>query len=105
MLRPRATVPPAMIERRLVAAMANDGAWALVEGRARQPSDIDLVAMAQGFPRWKGGPMQVADEAGLLLLRNDLVKWASYGDTFWAPAPIWDDLIREGRHFRDLNRD
>ena len=104
-LRPRATVPPAMIERRLVAAMANDGAWALVEGRARQPSDIDLVAMAQGFPRWKGGPMQAADEAGLLLLRNDLVKWASYGDAFWAPAPIWDDLIREGRHFRDLNRD
>jgi len=104
-LRPRAPVPAAMLERRLVAAMTNDGAWALVEGRARQPSDIDLVTMAQGFPRWKGGPMQAADEAGLLLMRNDLVKWASYGDAFWTPAPLWDDLIREGRHFRDLNRD
>ncbi|HQY43387.1 MAG TPA: enoyl-CoA hydratase-related protein [Paracoccaceae bacterium] len=103
-LRPHARLGTAALWRRVLAGMANDAAWALAEGRARQPSDIDLVALAQGFPRWLGGPMQAADEAGLLGLRNDLRTWAkATGDTFWAPAPLWDELIREGRRFADLN--
>lgn len=103
-LRPRARIGAAMVWRRVLAGMANDAAWTLAEGRARQPSDIDLVALAQGFPRWRGGPMQAADEAGLLGLRDDLRGWAEEtGDAFWAPAPLWDELIREGQHFSDLN--
>lgn len=103
-LRPRARIGAATIWRRVLAGIANDAVWALAEGRARQPSDIDLVALAQGFPRWRGGPMQAADEAGLLGLRDDLRGWAeASGDAFWTPAPLWDELIREGRHFSDLN--
>ena len=101
--RPRLKLMAADIERRVLAALSNDGAWALAEGRARRPSDVDLVAIAQGFPRWRGGPMQAADEAGLLMLRNDLMAWAADGDGFWQPAPLWDELIRNGRHFGDLN--
>ena len=103
-LRPRVRLTGAQIWRRVLAGLANDAAWALAEGRARQPSDIDLVALAQGFPRWRGGPMQAADEAGLLGLRDDLRRWAGgAGDAFWQPAPLWDELIREGRRFGDLN--
>ncbi len=103
-LRPRVRIGAANLWRRVLAGLANDAAWALAEGRARQPSDIDLVALAQGFPRWRGGPMQAADEAGLLGLRDDLRGWAeASGDAFWTPAPLWDLLIREGRHFADLN--
>lgn len=103
-LRKRARIGGAGLWRRVLAGMANDAAWALAEGRARQPSDIDLVALAQGFPRWLGGPMQAADEAGLLGMRDDLRTWAgATGDAFWTPAPLWDELIREGRRFADLN--
>jgi len=104
-MRPRRKLMASEIERRVLAGLANDGAWALAEGRVRHPSDIDLVAMAQGFPRWRGGPMQAADEAGLLGVRNDLVVWAAAGDAFWQPAPLWDELIRNGRRFADLNGD
>lgn len=103
MRTPRA-LGAADIQARLVAGLANEGAWALDEGRAHQPSDIDLVAMAQGFPRWRGGPMQAADEAGLLTVRNLLRDWAVGGDPYWQPAPLWDELIRNGHRFGDLNR-
>ena len=91
------------IPLRIIAGLANDGAWALAEGRVRQPADIDLVAMAQRFPRWRGGVMQAADEIGILRLRNLLTSLAAAGDSFWQPAPLWDELIRNGRRFGDLN--
>jgi 3-hydroxyacyl-CoA dehydrogenase len=89
----------------LVAGLANQGAWWLAEGAARVPSDIDLVALAQGYPRWRGGPMQAADEIGPLTLRNRLRMLAAAGDGFWSPAPLWDELIKNGRRFSDLNGD
>ncbi|MGB3147945.1 MAG: enoyl-CoA hydratase-related protein [Paracoccaceae bacterium] len=102
-LRPPRVLPPPMLHRRLIGGLANVGAWALVDGVARCPSDIDLAALALGFPRWQGGPMHCADAAGLLLLRDDLRDWAKAGDPFWTPAPLWDELIKEGRSFADLN--
>ncbi|MGB5871070.1 MAG: enoyl-CoA hydratase-related protein [Albidovulum sp.] len=104
-LRPRQSLTSGDIQRRLLAGLANEGAWAIVEGRAVNPSDIDLVAIAQGFPRWRGGPMQAADEAGLLRLRNDLRKFTTSADRFWEPAPIWEELIRNGKNFHALNGD
>ena len=103
-LRARQGLAEASIIRRVIAALANDGAWAIAEGRVRKPADIDLVAMGARVPRWRGGVMQAADEAGLLGLRNILVALAGSGDGFWTPAPLWDELIREGRRFGDLNR-
>ena len=92
------------IQRRVLAAMANEGARILEEGIAARPSDIDVVMMlGYGFPRWRGGPMQAADEAGLLALRNDLRDYAREEEVFWQPAPLWDELIKNGRKFKDLN--
>ena len=100
---PRA-VSAAEIRRRALAAMANEGARILEEGIARCPSDIDLVLLAgYGFPRWRGGPMHSADRAGLLQVRNDLRAFAREDEVFWRPAELWDELIRNGRHFADLN--
>jgi 3-hydroxyacyl-CoA dehydrogenase len=54
------------VQRRLLAAMANEGAAALEEGIASRASDIDVVLInGYGFPRHKGGPMWAADQAGL----------------------------------------
>jgi len=67
---------------------------------------VDVVMVADhGFPRWRGGPMRAADQAGLLALRNDLRGYAEEGDSFWQPAEVWDELIKYGRRFADLDED
>jgi 3-hydroxyacyl-CoA dehydrogenase len=54
------------VQRRLLAAMANEGATALEAGIASRASDVDVVLInGYGFPRQKGGPMWAADQAGL----------------------------------------
>lgn len=94
------------IQRRALAALSNEGARAFEEGAALRPSDVDVVMVADhGFPRWRGGPMCAADQAGLLGLRNDLRAYAAEGDAFWQPALVWDELIKYGRHFADLDED
>jgi 3-hydroxyacyl-CoA dehydrogenase len=90
------------IRRRCLAAMANEGARLVGEGIALRPSDVDVVMLnGYGFPRHLGGPMRWADETGLLLLRDDLRRWAAE-DAFWTPAPLWDRLIREGGSFSEM---
>lgn len=97
-------VTDAEIQTRVLAAMANEGARILEEGIAARPSDVDVVMMlGYGFPRWRGGPMQAADAAGLLGLRNHLKDYAREEAAFWQPAQLWDDLIKNGRKFSDLN--
>ncbi len=101
-IQPR-KVGPEEIRRKAFAAMANEGARLLAEGVALRPSDVDVVMVhGFGFPRWLGGPMQWADEAGLLAVRDDLRRWAAQEPGFWSPAPLWDELIKNGRKFADL---
>ncbi|MCU9846963.1 3-hydroxyacyl-CoA dehydrogenase NAD-binding domain-containing protein [Defluviimonas sp. WL0024] len=97
-------VTAAEIQDRVLAAMANEGARILEEGIAARPSDIDLVMLlGYGFPRWRGGPMLAADQAGLLALRKRLVDYAREEEAFWRPAALWEELIKNGRKFADLN--
>lgn len=92
------------IQRRCVAAMANEGAKLLEEGVALRPSDIDLVMIhGYGFPRWRGGPMKSADQVGLLNLRGDLRRFDTPDTEIWYPARILDGLILNGQGFGILN--
>ena len=96
-------VGPGEIRRKAFTAMANEGARLVSEGVALRPSDVDVVMLhGFGFPRWLGGPMQWADEAGLLAVRADLRVWAAEEPGFWTPAPLWDELIKNGQKFADL---
>ncbi|WP_413872178.1 enoyl-CoA hydratase-related protein [Albidovulum sp.] len=98
----RVTAPE--IRARVLAAMANAGAELIETGAARCPSDIDVAMMAGwGFPRWKGGPMQVADALGLLALRKELRDHARDGEAVWQPAALFDEMIKNGLRFSDLN--
>ncbi len=93
------------IHDRLVLAMANAGAKLVERGAAKRPADID-AAMIVGFefPRWEGGPMEVADLKGALQVRNQLRDWAAQDPSpLWQPAGIFDDLIREGSTFEQMN--
>ncbi|WP_372604695.1 enoyl-CoA hydratase-related protein, partial [Actibacterium sp.] len=93
------------IARMCEAALANTGALLIEAGLAHSPADIDLVMVhGYGFPRWRGGPMLAADERGLLATRKMLRSLAAEGDAdFWAPSGLFDSLIKNGRHFRDMN--
>jgi 3-hydroxyacyl-CoA dehydrogenase len=85
-----------------LAALAAEGGRMLQDGRARRPCDIDAVALMSGLiPRWHGGPMYLADQRGLLVLRADLRKLAS---PVFAVPQVLDDLISEGQKFADLDQ-
>lgn len=94
----------AEVLRRWLGALANEG-FRLLEARvARRPSDIDHALIAGwSFPRWRGGPMHQAAGRGLMVLRADLQAWAAE-DALWAPAPLLDRMLAEGRRLADLDR-
>lgn len=89
------------IAARIWAEMAGEGAAALQAGRAHRAGDVDLAAVAAGFPLHHGGPMFLSDRAGLLATRKRLRALAAEG----APAPVtlWDVLIRNGRVWAELD--
>lgn len=100
-ITPRA-LPQAEIQARLMAELAGAGAAALQTGRAHRAGDVDLAALAGlGFPAHRGGPMFQADLAGLIATRKRLRALAEAG----APAPVtlWDVMIRNGKHWADLD--
>lgn len=92
------------IVRRYIAAMVDEGARVVDEGIAQRPLDVDVVFVhGYGFPRWRGGPMQHADSAGLATILDDIREFARTDDHFWTPAPLLERLVAEGRTFEALN--
>jgi 3-hydroxyacyl-CoA dehydrogenase len=86
------------VARRCFGALANAGARLIEAGTARDADTVDAVAIAAGIvARWTGGPMHHADQRGLMVLRRDLRLWAHDAPGLFAPAPLFDRLIAEGR--------
>lgn len=95
-----------VVQEFCMAAMMNEGARIISEGGARRPSDVDAAVLISGlFPRWAGGPMFGADQLGLMVLRARLRKKAETTPQIFAPAPVLDELISQGKTFADLNRE
>lgn len=89
-------IPAGEIVNRWLGALANEALRLLDQGIARRPSDVDhLLVAGYRFPRWRGGPMHLADARGLLVLRADLRLWAREHPV-WSPAPLIDRLIQDG---------
>ena len=85
-----------------VAAMANAGAKLLEDGVALSASDVDLImTLGHNFPRERGGPMKAADLYGLLKMRK-LLDALAVQDAFWAPSPVFDELIKNGKKFSEM---
>ncbi|XDA97651.1 3-hydroxyacyl-CoA dehydrogenase NAD-binding domain-containing protein [Sulfitobacter sp. LCG007] len=94
------------IQRRYMAAMANEAAKVVGDGIARRPLDVDMVLLfGYGFPRYLGGPLKWADMTGLADLLADIARYGEADDFFWQPAPLLAKLVREGRSFDDLNKE
>ncbi|MEF7617312.1 3-hydroxyacyl-CoA dehydrogenase NAD-binding domain-containing protein [Aquincola sp. MAHUQ-54] len=91
------------IVHRLVYSLVNEAAKILEEGIASKASDIDMVYLTgYGFPLWRGGPMNYADEQGLYNVVQAMKRFAKnpHDDAaFWQPAPLLAKLADEGKRF------
>jgi len=84
---------------RLVYALVNEGFRILEEGIAQRPGDIDVVYVyGYGFPAWRGGPMHYAETVGLDTVLARINEFRDrFGAENWTPAPLLEQLQREGR--------
>ncbi len=91
------------IVQRLVYSLVNEAAHILEEGIATKASDIDMVyLMGYGFPIYRGGPMNYADQVGLFNVVQSMHKFAQNpldDAKFWQPAPLLAKLAAEGKTF------
>jgi 3-hydroxyacyl-CoA dehydrogenase len=91
------------IVQRLVYALVNEAAHILEEGIASKASDIDMVyLMGYGFPIYRGGPMNYADQVGLFNVVQSMQRFAQNpldDAAFWQPAPLMARLAAEGKTF------
>jgi 3-hydroxyacyl-CoA dehydrogenase len=89
------------IIERLFYSMINEGALILEEGIALRPGDINVVyANGYGMARYRGGPMFYADTVGLKNVRDAMLKYRErYGDLYWTPAPLLEELANAGKTF------
>lgn len=92
------------ILQRCVYPIINEGAKILEEKIAVRPSDLDVIWVnGYGWPVYRGGPMFYADLVGLDNVLAVMKKFqAQYGDDF-KPAALLEQLVREGKGFKDLN--
>jgi 3-hydroxyacyl-CoA dehydrogenase len=88
------------IQRRAVAAMANEAAKILEEGIALRPSDVDLVMIdGYGFPAHRGGPLFQADRIGLPEVLREVEAAAAAGGAGSEPSALLRRLAAEGGSF------
>lgn len=94
------------ILERCLYTLINEGADILDEGIAYHSGDCDLVWVnGYGFPAWRGGPMQYADEIGLDKVLGAMNKYreklGAYGAMWFNPSPLLAKLVQEGKTFAD----
>ncbi|MBX3660649.1 MAG: enoyl-CoA hydratase/isomerase family protein [Ramlibacter sp.] len=91
------------IVQRLVFALVNEGAHILEDGIASKSGDIDMVYLTgYGFPIYRGGPMQYADQVGLFNVVEAMKRFQKNpldDAKFWEPAPLLTKLVSEGKGF------
>jgi 3-hydroxyacyl-CoA dehydrogenase len=94
------------IVERTIYALINEGARLLEEGYALRASDIDLVYInGYGFPAYRGGPMQYADEIGLAALHKRILEFRAVHGANWEPTPLLARLAASGSSFSTWDSD
>ena len=88
------------ILQRCMYPLINEGARILEEGIVERSSDLDLVWLyGYGFPRYRGGPMFWADSLGLAHVYETMKKFHEIHLDWLEPAPLLEQLAREGKTF------
>ncbi|UTW11455.1 enoyl-CoA hydratase-related protein [Marinobacterium rhizophilum] len=92
-----------LLERPLL-ALINEGTQLLAEAVVHRPADIDAILTKDfGFAPQRGGPMFCADQLGLGRVLEHIQYWQRRLGEHWAPAPLLQQLVADGRSFADLN--
>ncbi|MFO1466054.1 MAG: 3-hydroxyacyl-CoA dehydrogenase NAD-binding domain-containing protein, partial [Steroidobacteraceae bacterium] len=85
------------IVRRILTAMAYEGAKILDEGIASRASDIDVTYVyGYGFPRYRGGPMFWAEQQGLAQVRDWVLEYHRVHGDHWKPVRLLDEAAAAG---------
>ena len=91
------------IVQRLVFSLVNEAAHILEEGIAAKAGDIDIAyVFGYGFPAYRGGPMNYANEVGLFNVVQAMQRFALNpldDAAFWQPAPLLARLVADGKTF------
>lgn len=75
------------VQERLIGLVVNEAARCLEEGVVESPGDIDLaMIMGTGFAPFYGGPLRMADRAGLANIVKTLENLAETEDKRFAPC-------------------
>ncbi len=91
------------ILNRCMLTLINEGARILEEGIAIRASDIDVTWIyGYGFPIYRGGPMYYADQVGLKTIYEGIKRLEAQNDEALKPAPLIEQLARDGGRFGDL---
>jgi 3-hydroxyacyl-CoA dehydrogenase len=93
-------IEPEEIVARCIYAVINEGAKEIEEDIAIRASDIDVAAVyGFGFPSWRGGPMQYADEVGTGVVAAAVQRFHDAQGYWWQPSKLLLELARDGRKF------
>lgn len=88
------------IIHRCVFIMINEGAKILEEGIAIRSSDIDIVYVhGNGFPAFRGGPMNYGNTVTPYLVARTLKQYAQEKSDFWQPSSLLLKLAETGGTF------
>jgi 3-hydroxyacyl-CoA dehydrogenase len=100
----RRQIPDQEILKRCLYPLINIGAQILDEGMALRPGDIDIIYIyGYGFPAYRGGPMFWADQLGLANVLADIRAFHAEHGEHWAPAPLLERFVAEGRRLSEFN--
>ena len=94
---------------RVLYTLINEGAHILDEGIAAKSSDIDVIYVyGYGFPVYRGGPMQYADEIGLSTILDKLTAYrdqlGDYGKMWLEPSDLLVKLAQDGGSFKNFKK-
>lgn len=92
------------VAKRFLYPLLNEAVKIVEDGLVYRPGDLDvLYTAAFGFPRWRGGPLFMADELGLRLLleRLDHYSRQDSAESAWRPARLLRKFAQEGRRLSD----
>ncbi len=74
------------------------------DGTALRPVDVDAVLLfGYGFPRFRGGPMFLADTIGAAELVRRIEAYAEEDRHYWQVPELLRTLAADGRTFQSLN--
>ncbi|HET7451814.1 MAG TPA: 3-hydroxyacyl-CoA dehydrogenase NAD-binding domain-containing protein, partial [Thermoanaerobaculia bacterium] len=95
-----AALPSEVIEARLLMPMVNEAAFCLEDRIVESPAKLDLAMIfGTGFPPFRGGLLQYADDLGADRIVNRLEDLSERLGARFAPAPLLVEMGRDCRAF------